>query len=152
MFDEWFVKLITVVLYWNHLVASYINIYYNSIGLGTSQRQVIYYRGILHSFNTICKEEGFLGLYKGLGATLLVSFAVLSLIRYRFILVTLFNILLFLVMQGVGLSIAISFSVYESRRSFWQSRRWGIQYKWVMLGDVLCMTRYARCITCSLDT
>ncbi|TXG58698.1 hypothetical protein EZV62_016527 [Acer yangbiense] len=60
-----------------------------------AQRQAIYYRGISHSFNTICKEEGFLGLYKGLGATLL----------------------------GVGPSIAISFSVYESLRSFWQSRR-----------------------------
>ncbi|KAJ6750210.1 hypothetical protein OIU85_000810 [Salix viminalis] len=43
--------------------------------------------------NTI--EEGFLGLYKGLGATLL----------------------------GVGPSIAISFSVYESLRSFWHSKR-----------------------------
>ena len=98
-----------------------LNLYYNPIGLGTLQRQAIYYRGISHSFNTICKEEGFLGLYKGLGATLLVSFAVLSLIPYCFILVTLFNILLFLVMQGVGPSIAISFSVYESLRSFWQS-------------------------------
>ncbi|KAH7553753.1 hypothetical protein ACOSP7_029400 [Xanthoceras sorbifolium] len=60
-----------------------------------AQRQTIYYRGIWHSFHTICKEEGFLGLYKGLGATLL----------------------------GVGPSIAISFSVYESLRSYWQSQR-----------------------------
>ncbi|KAJ6425388.1 hypothetical protein OIU84_026038 [Salix udensis] len=41
------------------------------------------------------REEDFLGLYKGLGATLL----------------------------GVGPSIAISFSVYESLRSFWHSKR-----------------------------
>ncbi|KAK7339731.1 hypothetical protein VNO77_20413 [Canavalia gladiata] len=60
-----------------------------------AQRSSIYYRGISHAFNTICREEGFLGLYKGLGATLL----------------------------GVGPSIAISFTVYESLRSFWQSRR-----------------------------
>ncbi|KAJ4704571.1 Mitochondrial substrate carrier family protein [Melia azedarach] len=60
-----------------------------------AQRQTIYYRGIWHSFHTICRDEGFLGLYKGLGATLL----------------------------GVGPSIAISFSVYESLRSFWQSQR-----------------------------
>ncbi|KAG6769526.1 hypothetical protein POTOM_025166 [Populus tomentosa] len=60
-----------------------------------AQRNTIYYRGILHAFHTICREEGFLGLYKGLGATLL----------------------------GVGPSIAISFSVYESLRSFWQSKR-----------------------------
>ncbi|KDO57951.1 hypothetical protein CISIN_1g018298mg [Citrus sinensis] len=60
-----------------------------------AQRQAIYYKGIWHSFQTICREEGFLGLYKGLGATLL----------------------------GVGPSIAISFSVYESLRSFWQSYR-----------------------------
>ncbi|BAT84522.1 hypothetical protein VIGAN_04192400 [Vigna angularis var. angularis] len=60
-----------------------------------AQRSSIYYRGISHAFNTICREEGFLGLYKGLGATLL----------------------------GVGPNIAISFSVYEGLRSFWQSRR-----------------------------
>ncbi|XP_061353714.1 uncharacterized protein LOC133298439 [Gastrolobium bilobum] len=60
-----------------------------------AQRSTIYYRGISHAFSTICREEGFLGLYKGLGATLL----------------------------GVGPSIAISFSVYESLRSSWQSKR-----------------------------
>ncbi|KGN54303.1 mitochondrial substrate carrier family protein B [Cucumis sativus] len=60
-----------------------------------AQTNTIYYRGIGHAFHTICREEGFLGMYKGLGATLL----------------------------GVGPSIAISFSVYESLRSFWQSRR-----------------------------
>ncbi|KAL9315433.1 hypothetical protein ACSQ67_016434 [Phaseolus vulgaris] len=60
-----------------------------------AQRSAIYYRGISHAFNTICREEGFSGFYKGLGATLL----------------------------GVGPSIAISFSVYEGLRSFWQSRR-----------------------------
>ncbi|KAF2318945.1 hypothetical protein GH714_011919 [Hevea brasiliensis] len=56
---------------------------------------VIYYRGILHALRTISREEGVLGLYKGLGATLL----------------------------GVGPNIAISFSVYETLRSFWQSHR-----------------------------
>ncbi|XP_024028150.1 mitochondrial substrate carrier family protein B [Morus notabilis] len=60
-----------------------------------AQRNVIYYRGIWHAFDTICREEGFLGLYKGLGPTLL----------------------------GVGPSIAISFSVYETLRSYWQSHR-----------------------------
>ncbi|KAL6133212.1 hypothetical protein ACLB2K_065449 [Fragaria x ananassa] len=61
----------------------------------SAQKNVVYYRGIRHAFHTICREEGFLGLYKGLGATLL----------------------------GVGPSIAISFSVYEALRSFWQSER-----------------------------
>ncbi|GMI87184.1 hypothetical protein like AT3G55640 [Hibiscus trionum] len=60
-----------------------------------AQTNVTYYRGLWHALRTICKEEGVLGLYKGLGTTLL----------------------------GVGPSIAISFSVYESLRSFWQSRR-----------------------------
>ncbi|OMO66463.1 Endoplasmic reticulum-adenine nucleotide transporter [Corchorus capsularis] len=60
-----------------------------------AQRNAIYYRGIWHAFQTICRDEGFLGLYKGLGATLL----------------------------GVGPSIAISFSVYESLRKYWQLQR-----------------------------
>ncbi|XWS74907.1 hypothetical protein CRYUN_Cryun01aG0038800 [Craigia yunnanensis] len=60
-----------------------------------AQTNITYYRGIWHALQTICKDEGVLGLYKGLGATLL----------------------------GVGPSIAISFSVYESLRSFWQSQR-----------------------------
>ncbi|KAG6763717.1 hypothetical protein POTOM_031154 [Populus tomentosa] len=60
-----------------------------------AQTNMIYYRGIWHALQTISREEGVFGLYKGLGATLL----------------------------GVGPSIAISFSVYESLRSFWQSRR-----------------------------
>ncbi|CAO2826989.1 unnamed protein product [Amaranthus hypochondriacus] len=60
-----------------------------------AQRNSTYYRGIWHTLETICREEGFLGLYKGLGATIL----------------------------GVGPSIAISFSVYETLRSHWQSRR-----------------------------
>ncbi|KAF7831022.1 mitochondrial substrate carrier family protein B-like isoform X2 [Senna tora] len=60
-----------------------------------AQTNVIYYRGIWHALRTISKEEGLFGLYKGLGATLL----------------------------GVGPSIAISFSVYETLRSFWQSNR-----------------------------
>ncbi|WCJ28368.1 Mitochondrial substrate carrier family protein [Euphorbia peplus] len=60
-----------------------------------AQRNNIYYSGIWNAFQTICREEGFWGLYRGLGATLL----------------------------GVGPSIAISFTVYESLRSSWKSRR-----------------------------
>ncbi|GER57241.1 mitochondrial carrier protein [Striga asiatica] len=60
-----------------------------------AQRNAIYYKGISHALRTICRDEGFLGLYKGMGATLL----------------------------GVGPSIAISFSVYESLRYNWHSRR-----------------------------
>ncbi|XP_074271425.1 uncharacterized protein LOC141595359 [Silene latifolia] len=61
----------------------------------TAQRNAMYYRGISHALQTICREEGFPGLYKGLGATLM----------------------------GVGPSIAISFSVYESLRTYWQAKR-----------------------------
>ncbi|XP_021904094.1 mitochondrial substrate carrier family protein B-like isoform X1 [Carica papaya] len=60
-----------------------------------AQTNVMYYRGIGHALQTIIREEGVLGLYKGLGATLL----------------------------GVGPNIAISFSVYETLRSSWQSHR-----------------------------
>ncbi|MFS8032742.1 putative mitochondrial carrier protein [Helianthus anomalus] len=58
-------------------------------------RSTIYYNGISHAFRTICRDEGVLGLYKGLGPTLL----------------------------GVGPSIAISFSVYETLRTYWKSHR-----------------------------
>ncbi|XP_057459790.1 uncharacterized protein LOC130750290 [Actinidia eriantha] len=60
-----------------------------------AQRNTMYYRGIWHAIHTICRDEGFFGLYKGLGATLL----------------------------GVGPSIAISFSVYEASKSYWHVRR-----------------------------
>ncbi|KAM0072686.1 putative mitochondrial carrier protein [Helianthus debilis subsp. tardiflorus] len=60
-----------------------------------AQRSTIYYNGISHAFRTICRDEGVLGLYKGLGPTLL----------------------------GVGPSIAISFSVYETLRTYWKSHR-----------------------------
>ncbi|KAK9283054.1 hypothetical protein L1049_011282 [Liquidambar formosana] len=60
-----------------------------------AQTNVIYYRGIWHALRIISREEGILGLYKGLGATLL----------------------------GVGPSLAISFSVYDTLRSSWQSQR-----------------------------
>ncbi|KMT18414.1 hypothetical protein BVRB_2g025610 isoform A [Beta vulgaris subsp. vulgaris] len=59
------------------------------------QTNVTYYKGIGHALHTICKEEGPLGLYKGLGPTLL----------------------------SVGPNIAISFSVYETLRSHWQLKR-----------------------------
>ncbi|GAU42418.1 hypothetical protein TSUD_247600 [Trifolium subterraneum] len=60
-----------------------------------AQTNFTYYRGIGHALQTIVKEEGLFGLYKGLGTTLLT----------------------------VGPNIAISFSVYESLRSFWMSKR-----------------------------
>ncbi|CAN8316954.1 unnamed protein product [Cochlearia groenlandica] len=60
-----------------------------------AQRNAMYYQGIGHAFRTICSEEGLLGLYKGLGATLL----------------------------GVGPSLAINFAAYESLKSFWISHR-----------------------------
>ncbi|CAN0878685.1 Calcium-binding mitochondrial carrier protein SCaMC-1-A [Linum grandiflorum] len=60
-----------------------------------AQRDTIYYRGIWGSFRTICKEEGYLGLYKGVGPTLL----------------------------GVGPNLAIGFCVYESLKSFWEAQR-----------------------------
>ncbi|KAK6135889.1 hypothetical protein DH2020_030376 [Rehmannia glutinosa] len=60
-----------------------------------AQTNVIYYRGIWHALHTISREEGALGLYKGLGATLL----------------------------GVGPNLAISFSVYDTARSYWHFHR-----------------------------
>ncbi|XP_010905402.1 uncharacterized protein [Elaeis guineensis] len=60
-----------------------------------AQTKTIYYRGISHALYAICRDEGIKGLYKGLGATLL----------------------------GVGPSIAISFSVYETLKSHWQLQR-----------------------------
>ncbi|XP_059297387.1 uncharacterized protein LOC132050246 isoform X2 [Lycium ferocissimum] len=60
-----------------------------------AQTNVIYYRGIWHALQTISREEGIAGLYKGMGATLL----------------------------GVGPNLAISFSVYDTVRSYWQSHR-----------------------------
>ncbi|VVB05600.1 unnamed protein product [Arabis nemorensis] len=61
----------------------------------SAQRNSMYYQGVGHAFRTICREEGFWGLYKGLGATLL----------------------------GVGPSLAISFATYESLKKFWESHR-----------------------------
>ncbi|CAL9059396.1 uncharacterized protein LOC135650567 [Musa acuminata AAA Group] len=60
-----------------------------------AQTNTMYYRGISHALYAICRDEGIKGLYKGLGATLL----------------------------GVGPSLAISFSVYETLRSHWQLKR-----------------------------
>ncbi|KAG5599785.1 hypothetical protein H5410_031155 [Solanum commersonii] len=60
-----------------------------------NQTNVIYYRGIWHALQTISREEGIASLYKGMGATLL----------------------------GVGPNLAISFSVYDTVRSYWQSHR-----------------------------
>ncbi|KAK6929410.1 Mitochondrial substrate/solute carrier [Dillenia turbinata] len=60
-----------------------------------AQRNVLYYRGISHALGTIVKEEGVMGLYRGLGATLM----------------------------GVGPNLAINFTVYETLRSSWLSQR-----------------------------
>ncbi|RAL51266.1 hypothetical protein DM860_010768 [Cuscuta australis] len=60
-----------------------------------AQTSVIYYSGIWHALHTIKKEEGARGLYRGLGATLL----------------------------GVGPNLAISFSVYDTARTYWQMHR-----------------------------
>lgn len=40
------------------------------------QTNVMYYKGISHALRTISRDEGILGLYKGLGATLLVCLSV----------------------------------------------------------------------------
>ncbi|KAL8232082.1 hypothetical protein R6Q57_001860 [Mikania cordata] len=61
----------------------------------SAQRNVIYYKGIWHALSTISREEGIFGLYKGLGACLL----------------------------GVGPNLAISFSVYDTTRTYWQLHR-----------------------------
>ena len=39
------------------------------------QTNVMYYKGIGHALATIARDEGFRGLYKGMGATLMVSLA-----------------------------------------------------------------------------
>lgn len=46
------------------------------------QRNAIYYRGIWHALSTICRDEGFFGLYKGLGATLLVNLSPVYVLVY----------------------------------------------------------------------
>ena len=89
------------------------------------QTNVMYYRGIGHALQTICRDEGVLGLYKGLGATLLVTFY--CIVLFFMLIWILFSLVVdwdFPLMQGVGPSIAISFSVYETLRSYWQLQRW----------------------------
>ncbi|XP_002992848.2 mitochondrial substrate carrier family protein V [Selaginella moellendorffii] len=56
-----------------------------------AQTKVMYYRGIVHALVTISQEEGFKGLYKGIGPTLLC----------------------------VGPNIAINFCAYETLKSIW---------------------------------
>ncbi|KAL8241070.1 hypothetical protein R6Q59_014425 [Mikania micrantha] len=62
----------------------------------SAQTNINYYKGIWHALHTISKEEGVFGLYKGLGACLL----------------------------GVGPNLAISFSVYDTVRSYWKLQRY----------------------------
>ncbi|KAK4796146.1 hypothetical protein SAY86_028472 [Trapa natans] len=89
-----------------------------------AQRKQVYYRGLFHAFHTIYKEECIFGLYKGLGPTLLVSYHLTSSQIYGVIWVLTCTMFFFLTsMQGVGPTIAINFSVFESLRSFWLSHR-----------------------------
>ncbi|KAG0587632.1 hypothetical protein KC19_2G179000 [Ceratodon purpureus] len=60
-----------------------------------AQTKEMYYRGITHALVTITRDEGFRGLYKGLGPTLM----------------------------GVGPNIAINFCVYETLKSMWVAKR-----------------------------
>jgi len=53
-----------------------------------------YYRGIGHAFSTIVRDEGVVGLYRGIGATLV----------------------------QVGPSLAINYAAYETARSAWLAR------------------------------
>lgn len=41
------------------------------------QTNTMYYKGISHALYAICRDEGIRGLYKGLGATLLVRWTLL---------------------------------------------------------------------------
>lgn len=69
-FDEDFICCIASILFYiEFILFSYPQF---QLFFSTLQRNTIYYRGIWHAFHTICREEGFFGLYKGLGATLLV--------------------------------------------------------------------------------
>ncbi|KAJ7545466.1 hypothetical protein O6H91_09G121300 [Diphasiastrum complanatum] len=61
----------------------------------SAQTNVMYYKGIMHALVTISRDEGFRGLYKGMGTTLL----------------------------GVGPNIAINFCAYETLKSIWVSKR-----------------------------
>jgi len=60
-----------------------------------AQTKEMYYRGISHALLTITRDEGYRGLYKGMGTTLM----------------------------GVGPNIAINFCVYETLKSMWVARR-----------------------------
>ncbi|KAH7287143.1 hypothetical protein KP509_32G040000 [Ceratopteris richardii] len=70
-----------------------------------AQKNEKYYRGILHTLRTITRDEGAMGLYKGMGATLL----------------------------GVGPNIAINFCVYETLKSTWTEQRSEVPGVWSSL-------------------
>lgn len=70
-----------------------------------AQRNEKYYKGIVHALQTISRDEGARGLYKGLGATLL----------------------------GVGPNIAINFCVYETLKSLWTERSLEVPGVWSSL-------------------
>lgn len=67
-----FALFYVVVVVWLNQIHSSFNVGLRLLFYVSLQRSTIYYRGISHAFSTICRDEGFLGLYKGLGATLLV--------------------------------------------------------------------------------
>ena len=55
------------------------------------QTNVMYYKGIGHALATIARDEGLRGLYKGMGATLMVSqsrFGLLLELAYHFLLIS----------------------------------------------------------------
>lgn len=87
------------------------------------QTNVMYYRGIWHALCTISKEEGASGLYKGLGATLLVHYMVFNPFLPDYLFHSVVWLLNLLMMQGVGPNLAISFSAYDTARTLWQSHR-----------------------------
>lgn len=70
-----------------------------------AQRKERYYKGIKHALQTIHRDEGLKGLYKGMGATLL----------------------------GVGPNIAINFCVYDTLKSFWTIGRSEYSGPWTSL-------------------
>ncbi|CAI5985577.1 unnamed protein product [Closterium sp. NIES-64] len=81
-----------------------------------AQTKSRYYKGIVGTLSTIVRDEGLLGLYKGMGATLLVCAC------------------LFLLWLGVGPNLAINFCVYETVKANWVRRHPDMPVPLVSLG------------------
>uniref|UniRef100_K3ZMG4 ADP/ATP translocase n=1 Tax=Setaria italica TaxID=4555 RepID=K3ZMG4_SETIT len=60
-----------------------------------AQTNIAYYRGISHALFAICRDEDFRGLYKGLGATLLVCFSFVKLHASKMIMIDDTNLVTF---------------------------------------------------------